>query len=174
MRPLVTNCVVSAGIFSLGDLLSQSIEHYFSPKPFETRRLVTMTLFGGLVRGPTLYLWFTKGLTRLFPEPGLTTVVKKTAVDQLLFGPAFMGVFFCSVTMANGGDWEDAKRKVNAEFVPAQLKAWCLWPAVQIGNFWLVPPKHQLMTINFFAVGWMAYLSYIEFRSKMHILHNSS
>ena len=129
-----------------------------------------MSLFGGLVRGPVLYLWFTKGLARWFPGRSAKAVFQKLAMDQLLFGPCFMAVFFVCITLANGGTWQDARGKLQREFLPAQLRAWVLWPSVQLGNFWLVPAQYQLMAINGVAVGWMGYLSYVEFRGKMRLI----
>lgn len=170
MRPLPANCLISAAIFAVGDILSQSIEHKTTKKDWNGRRLASMTLFGGLVRGPVLYLWLTKGLTRWFPGRGASSLLPKLAADQLLFGPAFMAVFFVSITLANGGDWQDARGKLQREFLPAQLRAWLLWPSVQLCNFWLVPVQCQLRVINVVAVGWMGYLSYVEFRSKMHLI----
>ena len=169
MRLLAGNCLVSAVIFALGDVLSQTIEHRVKHKDWDQRRLASMCLFGGLVRGPVLYLWFTKGLTRWFPSRSLNDLLPKLALDQLLFGPTFMAVFFVTITLANGGNWQDAQRKLQREFVPTLIRGWALWPSVQLVNFCLVPAHYQLMAINGVAVGWMGYLSYVEFRSKMHL-----
>lgn len=168
MNLIVANSILSAGILSLGDFLSQTIERQTKNKEFNVRRLTSMFLFGGIIRGPILFLWYSKCLTYLCPGKGVKVALKKIALDQFAFSPVAIAFFFVIMTLANGGDVHDCERKLRREYWPTLYRSWMLWPSVQLFNFWLIPPRHQIIPANAVAIGWMGYLSYVEFRRKIH------
>ena len=80
----------------------------------------------------------------------------KIAVDQLLWSPCFIVAFFSSMALLAG---ESAVDRVRNNFVASLLATWRLWPAVQLVNFWLVPPPLRVAFVNCVQVLFSAYLS---------------
>lgn len=166
--PLATKSITSAGLVGLGDLLSQGIEMWSNgevrlPDP---QRVGTMALFGGAYLGPLLHCWYSLVLGRYFPAPGFLTVIKKTLLDQTLFAPFGCYSFFIGLTLLNGGTLEQGQIKAHKDMWPTLLANWSIWPAVQIVNFGFIPIPYQVLVVNFVAVFWNSYLSYVQFTKK--------
>ena len=100
-RPLITTAWTSACIVGFGDILCQLIIE--SDRPFDLRRLCTMSFLGGSLIGPTLFFWYGRlaGITgAIARRPGAVGSFAKLGngmplrvlLDQSLFAPAFVGV----------------------------------------------------------------------------------
>lgn len=64
-------------------------------------RTVRFTFVGAAVVAPALHLWYGV-LLRWLPGTAPTTVVKRVALDQLLFAPVFLAGFLSTVMLLDG------------------------------------------------------------------------
>jgi len=167
-HPLATKSGTSAGLVGLGDLLSQGVEMWSRGKAQvpDKKRVGTMALFGGMYLGPVLHCWYSLVLARCFPAAGFLTVLKKTLLDQTFFATFCSCSFFIGLTLLNGGSLEQGQAKVRRYLWPTLIANWSIWPAVQVVNFALIPVPYQVLVVNFVAVFWNAYLSYVQFTKK--------
>jgi protein Mpv17 len=168
-KPLITKSVSSAALFIVGDLISQGLECRMMKKSlaqnYDAIRCFKLVLFGGLWVGPSLHLWYSRGLAVWFTKPGLQTTLKKTALDQTVFAAFSVFAFFGIQTLLSGGSSQDVKEKLDKEFWPTLKANWMLWPGAQLVNFGMVPVPYQVLFSNFVALFWNAYLSYVQYSS---------
>eukprot|EP00761_Pharyngomonas_kirbyi_P004954 gb/GECH01004959.1/.p1 GENE.gb/GECH01004959.1/~~gb/GECH01004959.1/.p1 ORF type:complete len:250 (+),score=54.66 gb/GECH01004959.1/:1-750(+) len=98
--PVTTKSTLSGSLFVGGDLVSQYVENQKEPQTrINGDRALQMGLFGTLVNGPVMHLWF-RQLDRLVPGTGTPSLIRKISLDQMVFAPLFYGVFFaCTAVM---------------------------------------------------------------------------
>ncbi|KAH6574358.1 hypothetical protein BASA62_002451 [Batrachochytrium salamandrivorans] len=109
------------------------------------------------------YRLLSKNILLASPMP---TLAARVSLDQLVFAPSFLAVFFA----ATGLMWRVAPSQRSAPRFcwlsrDAPVSNYKLWPAVQMINFYLVPPplpRHYRYVI---ALGWNTYLSVLNRRS---------
>jgi Mpv17 / PMP22 family len=80
-------------------------------------------------------------------------------MDQLIFAPIGLGVFFTFMTLAEGGGKKHIVKKFQDIYIPTLRANYILWPAVQILNFRVVPLSLQIPFVSTIGIFWTAYLS---------------
>ncbi|KAJ3310157.1 glucokinase [Boothiomyces sp. JEL0838] len=70
-------------------------------------------------------------------------------VDQGLYAPTFIGVFFVYNGLMEGNSIEQVKQKLAIGYKPALLGNYTIWPAVQLINFKFVPLNYQTKSETF-------------------------
>ena len=50
----------------------------------------------------------------------------------------------------------------RAKTLPTLLVGWKVWPFISLVSFMFVPPKLQVAFVNFIAIFWSAYMSYMK------------
>ena len=75
-------------------------------------------------------------------------MASKVAADTLIFGPVHLVAFFTFMEVVEGSSPQVVVDKLRREFWPTFLVELGFWPAFQTLNFWRVPVKHQLLTVN--------------------------
>ena len=172
-KPLITKSVSSAALFIVGDLISQALECRMMKRSlvenYDGIRCFKLVLFGGLWVGPSLHLWYTRGLAVWFTKPGLQTTLMKTALDQSFFAAFSVVAFFGFQTLISGGSSQDVKERLEKDFWPTLKANWLLWPGAQLVNFGMVPVPYQVLFSNFVALFWNAYLSYVQYSDHRNI-----
>lgn len=100
-------------------------------------------------------------LDRRLPGRSMAVVLKKLLVDQLLFSPLCLTVFFLSLGVFQGGG-------VNEIVSDVQQKGWrlyvaeCLvWPPAQLVNFYLLPTKFRVLYDNSISLMFDIYTSHV-------------
>lgn len=91
-------------------------------------------------------------------------IATKLAADSLIFGPIHLLAFFTYMGVTAGKSWQDVKKDVKREFLPAFLTEGMVWPLVQIINFKYIPVRHQLLYVNVFCLLDSAFLSWFKFQ----------
>ncbi|KAI8074628.1 putative integral membrane protein, Mpv17/PMP22 family [Gongronella butleri] len=117
-------------------------------------------------------------LDRLFPNPAAATSakprrinwipVKRMGLDQLLFAPAGLVLFFTVMGFAETRTWHGIKEKFQDAYLPALTANYKVWPLVQLINFTFVPLPFRLPFVNSIGILWNGYLSWLNNASKRY------
>jgi len=67
-------------------------------KPFDYARLGNMTLLGAVLVAPVLHVWY-GFLGRKLPGISIGPVVGRVVLDQALFAPTFIAIFFSALAV---------------------------------------------------------------------------
>lgn len=142
---------------SLGSLVPTTTN---APPPFDFERLTRFMAYGFLM-APIQFQWF-GFLSRTFPitkTRGTVPALQRVAMDQLIFAPIGLSVFFTYMTVAEGGGRRAIFKKFQDVYLPALRANYMVWPAVQILNFRTVPIQFQIPFVSTIGIAWTAYLS---------------
>ena len=141
-----------------GDVIAQQVVEK-KGKAHDITRTAKMTLIGLCVLGPGLRTWYII-LDRVVKGAGTSAALKKMLLDQIVWAPSFLAMFFCLVSAMNGKDREQIKDKFKNDYATALKVNYMIWPAVQIINFKFVPMQHRVIVVNIVALFWNTYLAY--------------
>ena len=133
---------------------------YTGPQPFDFERLTRFMSYGFLM-APVQFWWYGR-LTKWFPLTSKSSTVpalRRVAMDQLIFAPIGLSIFFTFMTVAEGGGKEDIIKKFRDVYIPTLRANYILWPAVQILNFRVLPLQFQIPFVSTVGIAWTAYLS---------------
>ncbi|KAI1161150.1 hypothetical protein F5B18DRAFT_663333 [Nemania serpens] len=128
--------------------------------PFDFERLTRFMAYG-FAMAPIQFKWF-GFLSRAFPVTKTSAFVpalKRVAVDQIVFAPVSVALFFSVMTVAEGGGRRAVALKLKDMYMPTLKANYMVWPAVQIINFRLMPVQFQLPFVSTIGIAWTAYLS---------------
>ncbi|RMZ87521.1 hypothetical protein DV736_g5253, partial [Chaetothyriales sp. CBS 134916] len=134
--------------------------HFSGPAPFDFERL-TRYMSYGFLWASVQFQWFGL-LTRLFPITagrGTVPALQRVAVDQLIYAPIGLAVFFTFMTVTEGGSRKQVIKKFQDIYIPTLRANYLLWPAVQILNFRVIPLPLQIPFVSTIGIAWTAYLS---------------
>jgi protein Mpv17 len=111
------------------------------------------------------HVWYTTLDRNVYPDDPKCTkaVLTKTALDQLLWAPAFSCVFFFFIHALDGHP-EAAVEAIRNKLGPMLLANYALWPAAHLVNFRFVPSSQRILYINAVQILWSAYLSHLAAR----------
>lgn len=117
------------------------------PPSFDFERLTRFMAYG-FCMAPVQFKWF-GFLERIFPMSKTSAfgpAMKRVTLDQLIFAPIGVGMFFTVMTVAEGGGRRAVTSKLRDMYVPTLKANYIVWPAVQIVNFRLMPMQFQLVS----------------------------
>jgi protein Mpv17 len=121
-----------------------------------------MALYGGSVFGPAATVWYSflsRRITLGNNPNGLSTILSRVALDQLVFTPINLTCFLSSMAFLENSS---PQQRLSSTFWNALERNWMVWPAVQLANFKLVPAEHRVLLVNVVALGWNCYLSHLN------------
>eukprot|EP00904_Undaria_pinnatifida_P007476 jgi/Undpi1/3859/HiC_scaffold_16.g07227.m1 len=121
-------------------------------------RAARFTLIGATFLAPVLHTWY-GFLARRLPGTAAATVVKRVALDQLVFAPVFLASFL-SVVMLLDGNAAKIEPKLRADYTATVASNWGYWIPAQMINFRFVAPVYQVLYSNSVGFVWNIYLSY--------------
>ncbi|KAH9939086.1 uncharacterized protein BXZ73DRAFT_44278 [Epithele typhae] len=159
-KPMITQCATSAVLFGTGDILAQQA---FEKKGMnhDWMRTARLSFYGGAIFGPLLTKWLGL-LNRLqFSTPN-KAVMYKVYLDQFMFTPGVIALFFGANTLLEGKSVADAQERIADAYVPTIIRNWGVFIPTQIVNFKYVPPHLRFVTIGVVALFWNAYLSSVN------------
>ncbi|KAI8342270.1 hypothetical protein BC941DRAFT_367852 [Chlamydoabsidia padenii] len=165
-HPILIQSISTGCLFGAGDLIAQQGVEQRGMDHHDFIRTGRMIVFGGIVAGPTLSTWYRFLEHNVKATTPFKALVKKVAIDQILFAPVFIGVFFSTQGLFEGKSVDQIKKKLDRGYQTAVINNYKLWPAVQLFNFYMVPLNHRLMVTNVVALGWNSYLSWINHQSS--------
>lgn len=163
-RPLATKAVTSCVLVAAGDAITQvALEDRF-----QWRRAANMAVIGGLVVGPSLHAWYGLLGTRIAAK-GLRGAVMRLAIDQTVFAPVFIGVFFTALHTLDG-TLHELPAVLRNNYKTTLVANWKLWVPANLINFAVVPPPFQVLFANAVGLVWNCYLSYVGHRDTVFTL----
>ncbi|KAK9072084.1 hypothetical protein SSX86_008516 [Deinandra increscens subsp. villosa] len=131
------------------------------------RRVLTTSLYGMAFVGPIGHFWY-EGLDRFllnrlqYTPKSIRFVLTKVALDEIIFGPVDLLLFFTYMGFALGKNVAQVKEELKRDFFPALIVEGGTWPVVQLINFRFVPVKYQLLYVNLFCLLDSCFLSWLE------------
>ncbi|KAI8996219.1 hypothetical protein BD414DRAFT_512668 [Trametes punicea] len=166
-RPMVTQCTTAAVLFGSGDILAQQVFEK-KGKDHDFVRTARLAFYGGAIFGPVLTKWL-QFLERLKFSSPTKGVVYRVYLDQGVFTPMVVGMFFGSLTLLEGKGVFAAKERIQEAYVPTLLRNWGVFIPTQIVNFSLVPPHLRFVTVGTVSLFWNAYLSSVNAKKQAEI-----
>ena len=88
----------SQGPEHLGDTAVEGCGRAAASRQFDYARLGNMTLLGAVLVAPVLHVWY-GFLGRKIPGSSVGSVVGRVALDQVVFAPTFIAVFFSALAV---------------------------------------------------------------------------
>ncbi|EGD80637.1 hypothetical protein PTSG_11693 [Salpingoeca rosetta] len=155
-HPLPTKTVTAAIIGLCGDLLAQNIQGSF---PLDWVRTTKFVLLQAAFVAPILHIWYNV-LARAVKGRGVMLMVRKLALDQFMFAPAFIPIFLAVLLLVEGRA-DDIAREVKQETPRTILRNWQLWVPAQCINFLFIPVHLQVLFSNMVGLLWNTYLSLV-------------
>merc|ERR1712216_896921 len=132
-------------------------------RPFDYARLGNMTLLGAVLVAPVLHVWY-GFLGRKIPGSSVGPVVGRVVLDQALFAPTFIAVFFSALAGLEGKSLQQLERQLRESWAESVVTNWKIWVPCQIVNLGFVPGHLQVLVSNVVALVWNSYMSYITHR----------
>ncbi|XP_075271261.1 mitochondrial inner membrane protein Mpv17 isoform X2 [Opisthocomus hoazin] len=146
-------------LMGAGDVAAQQLVERRGLRGHHGPRTLKMVAMGVCFVGPVVGGWY-RILDRLVPGATKVVAVKKMVLDQGGFAPCFLGCFLAITGAMNGLSAEENWSKIRQDYVDALLTNYCIWPPVQIANFYFVPLQHRLAVVQCVAIVWNCYLSW--------------
>jgi len=164
---LKTQLCYFANIYFGNITLTKHVTSYYNLQIFvmagsalDYKRLATLSAFGMLWHGPTGH-YFYNWLDGKIPGTDAKSVFTKVAIDQILWCPVFMTVFFTYLGLVNGDSFATIGDKIKKDLFAAVQGSWKVWPLVHSVNFRFIKPKYRIPYINSFQIGFNMFLSII-------------
>lgn len=107
-------------------------------------------LINQVIFAPMAGTWFQFLQRRIVLSNPSTTIAARVALDQFLFAPFGLSVFFAATSLMKG---EEPLQKIQESLIPTYKVNLMLWPWVQFVNFTLVPLQYRLLFVNTVNIG---------------------
>lgn len=160
--PLLTKAITSGLIGAAGDIFAQAFIEEKSE--FDLRRLGIFTFLGAALLAPVLHVWY-GFLGSFVVGGGAIATAKRLFLDQALFGPGFIVVFWAALCTLEGRIGS-LYSQLEDNWFNAVKTNWGLWIPAQIINFGFIPSLYQVLFANCVGCVWNAYLSYITHKGN--------
>ncbi|KAI5824568.1 hypothetical protein K523DRAFT_315062 [Schizophyllum commune Tattone D] len=155
-RPMLTQCLTAAVLFSGGDVLAQQfVEKRGSLHDYT--RTARLAFYGGVCFGPPMTLWY-QFLNRIKFASPRRAVIYRVWLDQAFLTPIAVVYFFSMMSLLEGKPYE-APDRVRSAYVPTIIRNWGVFIPAQIINFSIVPPQFRFAYVGVVSLFWNTYLS---------------
>ncbi|KAI9151578.1 PXMP2/4 family protein [Paramyrothecium foliicola] len=156
-RPYATQIASAIFIYLCADLGAQQI----GGKEYDLPRTLRALGIGTVAAIPS-YEWFLF-LSRNFNYSSrLLSLTVKVVVNQAFMSPLFNVYFFGAQALLSGEDLAGAGQRIRDTVPTSIVTSWKVWPAISAVSFAFVPMEHRAVFSGSFAIGWQAYLSYLN------------
>ncbi|KAM4903717.1 mitochondrial inner membrane protein Mpv17 isoform 3-T3 [Sylvia borin] len=158
-RPGAAQALTAGALMGAGDVIAQQLVEQRGLRGHQCPRTLKMMAIGFCFVGPVVGSWY-RILDWLIPGSTKVVAVKKVILDQGCFAPCFLGCFLAVTGATNGLSMQDNWTKIQQDYMDALVTSYCIWPPVQIANFYFVPLQHRLAVVQCVAIVWNCYLSW--------------
>nr|CDS27931.1 protein Mpv17 [Hymenolepis microstoma] len=160
--PVSTQAISTGIIMGGGDIIAQKI---VERRKWDVSRTLKFSGIGVFVIGPTLNFWYAF-LDRFYKGQGAVRTLKMVVTDQAVMAPMLVGSIIGLTGFTRNWSMEEAKRGLSASYVSALRTNWMVWFPTQFINFTFVPVHFRLFVVNFVALFWNSFLSYVSQQKK--------
>ncbi|CAG0913668.1 unnamed protein product [Notodromas monacha] len=162
---MVTNVALSVGLSTFGDAIQQRYSKGIGGH-WDVRQSGHMGAAGASV-GWCCHHWYNY-LDNVLPGRSSRILIKKILVDQVIFSPIIILVFFVTVGVLE----RETFASITSEFVEKGKKLytaeWFIWPPAQFVNFYFVPTRFRVLYDNTISLGFDIYTSSVKYGSTYH------
>ncbi|XP_074392385.1 mitochondrial inner membrane protein Mpv17 isoform X1 [Zonotrichia albicollis] len=158
-RPGAAQALTAGALMGAGDVIAQQLVEQRGLHGHQCPRTLKMMGIGFCFVGPVVGSWY-RILDWLVPGNTKVVAVKKVILDQGGFAPCFLGCFLAVTGATNGLSLQENWAKIQQDYMDALVTNYCIWPPVQIANFYFVPLQHRLAVVQCVAIVWNCYLSW--------------
>jgi hypothetical protein len=149
----------------LGEAIAQALQRTSSSPSSPSRaaawltslkRVLQLAGYGALWSGPSNHYFnlFLESLFKNWNSGAIGTLISKTIVDQLLYGPCCTATFLSWVTLViERGSLGDLLRLLKRRFWPIQKQSWRFWPLAALVCYTL-PRDLRLVFMSAVGVAW--------------------
>lgn len=159
-KPILTKASTSLVGFAVSDAMTQA---FIEKGDFDLKRLVKMASFGFLLHGTTGH-YFYNFLDSVMAGATPAFVAAKVAIDQTLWAPCFMVMFFTYMMLFDGTP-ELIATKCKNDIFTAVKGSWMTWIPAHTINFAFVPSDMRLLYINAIQIFFNMFMSVIGNKS---------
>uniref|UniRef100_A0A8C2VBE7 Peroxisomal membrane protein 2 n=1 Tax=Chinchilla lanigera TaxID=34839 RepID=A0A8C2VBE7_CHILA len=161
LYPVLTKAATSGILSALGNVLAQMTKK--KQKKEDSQRVdvsgpLRYAVYGFFITGPLSH-YFYLFLEHWVPPEVPLAAVKRLLLDRLLFAPAFLLLFFLTMSLLEGKDAASFVTWVRSSFWPALRMNWRVWTPMQFININYVPLQFRVLFANLVALFWYAYLA---------------
>jgi len=156
---LLSNTVICVGMSGLGDVVLQSAQS--SKKSFDMKRTLHLSLTGFTV-GPICHYWY-QMLERRMPGKTMSMIAKKVVVDQIVFSPVCLAVFFLTLGLLDNSSLKQIGKEIYHKGLVLYTAEWFVWPPAQVINFYLIPLRFRVLFDNLVSFGFDIFQSHVRY-----------
>lgn len=161
---LWTNISISVSLSATGDVLQQHYDIIRSKfGTWDKLRTSNMALTG-LPIGVLCHYWYLY-LDRRLPGRTFKIVMKKVVVDQILFSPVLITVFFFTIGVLEGSKLKEMAEETVGKGARLYLAEWFIWPPAQTFSFYVLPTRFRVLYDNTISLGFDTYTSYVKYKA---------
>lgn len=157
---LATNLVISVSFSAVGDLIEQIVE-IFSNEIESWNKIRTLKLAStGFAVGLVCHYWYLY-LDQRYPHTNHLSIFKKIVLNQLIFSPLCIFVFFATLSLVNQSSKSQFLKDIVEKGRNIYIAEWVVWPPASLINFYFIPYKYRVLYDSFASLGFDIYNSYI-------------
>ncbi|CAL8141343.1 unnamed protein product [Orchesella dallaii] len=163
--PLVSNCVIYGTLYVTAEFSQQTVlkkvlrEPKTPEPPYDTGVMKRYAIVGTGAMSPALFYWY-KWLDGKFPGTATKIVVRKCIMDQFLFTPHLLAIFYISMSLLEGKD--DVFAELKKKFVPTFIANSFFWMPIQALNFLYIPARFRVVYIGCCTLVWVNILCWFK------------
>ncbi|XP_048138099.1 protein Mpv17 isoform X2 [Rhodamnia argentea] len=120
-------------------------------------RALRMASYGFLLYGPGCYVWY-QYLDQTLPKPTVENLMLKVLLNQIVLGPAVIGIVFAWNNLWQG-KFSELPKKYQKDALPTLLYGFRFWIPVSVLNFWVVPLQSRVAFMSMGSIFWNFCLS---------------
>lgn len=164
-HPVAAKSLTACALYSGADVAAQRISGCPVAK-VDLRRVAASGGVGLFFYGFSAHYWFSWVL-RLVPGSGLLSLLAKTALGQLFFGPYMTLVFFAAALWSGRSfSWRALRAKAAADLLPCIIAGLGFWPLADLIAFSLLSEHYIPPFLNVCAFVWTVFLSLQAARAR--------
>lgn len=160
---LATNLVISMSFSGIGDVIEQIFEIYNKEIDYWNKKRTLKLSTTGLTVGVVCHYWYMY-LDKKFPHNTHKSIFKKIVLNQLIFSPLCIFVFFSTLTIINQSGKEKLLNDIIQKGRNIYIAEWIVWPPASLINFYFVPYRFRVLYDSIASLGFDIYNSYIVHR----------
>lgn len=157
--PLLSMALTTGTTMGLGSIISQTIIEHRGLLDLDWSRIIRFAAFGYLFSGPFVRYWY-YAIEKMFSNTKLKPI-KMMFADQLIAAPFLNAAMIAYLPLVNGNSFEEIKLRFLLDF-PTVMKAnYCVWPFIQLTNFYFMPVQHRVLYSNICSIIWSTFVAFV-------------